>query len=195
MLDACRQLLTVGSFSGAPMFHGPANRAGSADAQGAWLGPCRRGGRCAPGRVDAAALPAAAQDKGTPRTGGVAVKQNPLKDAYFGETHLHTGVSMDAFIGGNRLKTDGTVEPIDAPVDLKTGQFNTEKGSSELMAVWTDPHFDPAQQAYYYVRVLQLPTARWTLYDEIREGVKFADDVKRQIVERAWSSPIWHEVN
>jgi hypothetical protein len=63
------------------------------------------------------------------------------------------------------------------------------------MAVWTDPQFDPAQQAYYYVRVLQLPTARWTLYDEIREGVKFADDVKRQIVERAWSSPIWYEVN
>jgi len=47
----------------------------------------------------------------------------------------------------------------------------------------------------YYVRVLQLPTARWTLYDEIREGVTYADDVKRQIVERAWGSPIWYEVN
>lgn len=96
---------------------------------------------------------------------------------------------------GDRLRKDGTVEPIDAPIDLKTGQFNTEKGSPELMGVWTDPDYDPKQQAYYYVRVLQLPTARWSLYDELKANVKFADDVKREIVERAWGSPIWHEVN
>lgn len=96
---------------------------------------------------------------------------------------------------GNRLREDGTVEPIDAPIDLKTGQFNTEKGSPELMGLWTDPDYDPKQQAYYYVRVLQLPTARWTLYDELKANVKFAADVKREIVERAWGSPIWHEVN
>ena len=63
------------------------------------------------------------------------------------------------------------------------------------MGVWTDPDFDTKEQAYYYVRVLQLPTARWTLYDEIREGVKYPDSVKKQIVERAWASPIWYEVN
>lgn len=96
---------------------------------------------------------------------------------------------------GDRLREDGTVEPIDAPIDLSTGQFNTEKGSPELMGVWTDPDFDPNQQAYYYVRALQLPTARWTLYDEIRSGVSYPPDVKRQIVERAWGSPIWHEVD
>jgi hypothetical protein len=96
---------------------------------------------------------------------------------------------------GDRLKDDGSVEPINAPIDLGTGQFNTEKGSPELMGVWTDPAFNPGEEAYYYVRVLQLPTARWTLYDEINAGVKYPDDVKRQIVERAWGSPIWHEVN
>ncbi len=95
---------------------------------------------------------------------------------------------------GDRLKDDGTVEPINAPIDLTTGQFNTEKGSPELMGVWTDPDYDPKQEAYYYIRVLQLPTARWNLYDELREGVEFPDDVKQQIVERAWGSPIWHEV-
>jgi len=63
------------------------------------------------------------------------------------------------------------------------------------MGVWIDPTWVPEQEAFYYVRVLQLPTARWTLYDELREGVKYPDDVKRQIVERAWASPIWHEVN
>ena len=93
----------------------------------------------------------------------------------------------------DRLQKDGSVTPIDAPIDRKTGQFNSKKGSAELTGVWTDPDYDPEQHAYYYVRVLQLPTARWTLYDEIRKGVKFADGVKMQIVERAWGSPIWHE--
>jgi hypothetical protein len=96
---------------------------------------------------------------------------------------------------GDRLKADGQVESINAPIDRATGQFNTEKGSPELMGVWTDPDFDPNIEAFYYVRVLQLPTARWTLYDEIRQGVTYPKGVKREIVERAWGSPIWHEVN
>jgi hypothetical protein len=131
----------------------------------------------------------ASKDPNGPKLDRIQIIKGWLQDGEMRDVVYNVAAS------GNRLKADGTVAPIDAPVDLKTGQFNTEKGSSELMAVWTDPHFDPAQQAYYYVRVLQLPTARWTLYDEIREGVKFADDVKRQIVERAWSSPIWYEVN
>ena len=106
-----------------------------------------------------------------------------------------TDTVIDVVASGDRMRADGSVEPIDAPIDLETGQFNTEKGSAQLMGVWTDPDFDPAQEAYYYVRVLQLPTARWTLYDEIREGVTYAPEVKRQIVERAWGSPIWYEVN
>jgi len=96
---------------------------------------------------------------------------------------------------GNRLRQDGTVEPIDAPIDPKTGQFDTEQGSPELTAVWTDPGYDPRQHAYYYVRVLQLPTARWTFYDELEAGVEYPDDVKREIVERAWGSPIWHDAH
>lgn len=104
-------------------------------------------------------------------------------------------IVYNAVASGQRLQADGTVEPIDAPIDMATGRFNTEKGSAELMGLWTDPDFDPEQEAYYYVRVLQLPTARWTLYDEIREGVEYPDDVKMQIVERAWGSPIWYEVD
>jgi hypothetical protein len=96
---------------------------------------------------------------------------------------------------GKRMDKEGNVEPIDAPIDMETGAFNTEKGSAELMGVWTDPDFDPEVQAYYYVRVLQLPTARWTLYDEINAGVEYPEGVKRQLVERAWASPIWYEVN
>ncbi|MDS9467909.1 DUF3604 domain-containing protein [Paracoccus sp. MBLB3053] len=101
----------------------------------------------------------------------------------------------DVVASGDRLQADGKVTPIDAPINLETGAFNAEKGDPELMAVWTDPEWDAAQEAFYYVRVLQLPTARWTLYDELRAGVKYPDNVKREIVERAWASPIWHEVN
>jgi hypothetical protein len=102
---------------------------------------------------------------------------------------------VDVVASGDRLLADGSVTPIDAPIDMATGDFNAEKGDPELMGVWTDPDWDPTQEAFYYVRVLQLPTARWTLYDELRAGVKYPDDVKREIVERAWASPIWHEVN
>ena len=90
------------------------------------------------------------------------------------------------------IKADGSVAPIDAPVNVETGEFDSSKGSPELMTVWTDPDFDPSQKAFYYVRVLQLPTARWTLYDEIREGVRYPETVPKSIVERAWSSPIWY---
>jgi hypothetical protein len=130
----------------------------------------------------------ASRDPIGPKLDRIQIIKGWLEDGQMKDTVYNVAAS------GSRLKADGTVEPIDAPIDLKTGQFNAQKGSAELMAVWTDPDFDPKQQAYYYVRVLQLPTARWNLFDEIRAGVKFPDDVKKQIVERAWSSPIWHEV-
>ena len=90
------------------------------------------------------------------------------------------------------IKADGSVSPLNATVDLKTGDFNSDKGSAQLMTVWTDPDFDASQKAFYYARVLQLPTARWNLYDEIRENVTFPETVPKTLVERAWSSPIWY---
>ena len=90
------------------------------------------------------------------------------------------------------IKADGSVSPLNATVDLKTGDFNSDKGSAQLITVWTDPDFDASQKAFYYARVLQLPTARWNLYDEIRENVTFPETVPKTLVERAWSSPIWY---
>ena len=78
---------------------------------------------------------------------------------------------------------------------MKTGAFTTDKGSPELSTVWQDPDFDPANQAFYYTRVIQLPTARRTLWDEIREGVTFPESVARTLQERAWGSPVWHIPN
>jgi len=77
-------------------------------------------------------------------------------------------------------------------VDLTTGAFDTSKGSSQFMATWTDPDFNPNNKSFYYARVLQLPTARWTLWDEIKEGVSYPDNVAKTVQERAWSSPIWY---
>ncbi|MEN9685855.1 MAG: hypothetical protein RLZZ28_1641 [Bacteroidota bacterium] len=96
---------------------------------------------------------------------------------------------------GRKIKPDGSVDKLDAPIDEKSGRFNTTKGSTELMATWTDPSFNPDQKAFYYIRVLQLPTARWTYWDEIREGVKFPASVPKTIIERAWASPIWYKGN
>ena len=92
---------------------------------------------------------------------------------------------------GRLIKADGSTTKLVAPIDLKTGAFNTNKGSTELKTVWTDPGFDASQNAFYYVRVIQLPTARWTYFDELREQVKHKTEVPKSIAERAWSSPIW----
>ena len=65
-------------------------------------------------------------------------------------------------------------------------------GDPELIAVWTDPDFDPDQAAFYYARVLEIPTPRWTAYDAKRYGVRSADEVWMTLQERAYTSPIWY---
>ncbi len=91
-----------------------------------------------------------------------------------------------------RLASDGSVTPTNAKVDLTTGSYDTTKGNKEFMLSWTDPDFDKSQTSFYYVRVLQIPTARWNSWDEIRDNVKFPDQVAKTVQERIWSSPIWY---
>jgi Protein of unknown function (DUF3604) len=79
-----------------------------------------------------------------------------------------------------------------AKVDLATCQITADSGAEELKAVWTDPGFDPERRAFYYVRVLENPTCRWSTWDAIREGVEPRRNVSPTIQERAWSSPIWY---
>ncbi|MGB1088739.1 MAG: DUF3604 domain-containing protein, partial [Alphaproteobacteria bacterium] len=78
-----------------------------------------------------------------------------------------------------------------ASVDLATCQISADRGAAELKTVWRDPAFDPKADAFYYVRVLQNPTCRWTSYDAIRLGKELDDRAPATIRERAWSSPIW----
>jgi hypothetical protein len=96
-------------------------------------------------------------------------------------------------VSDNReIKADGSVVPLEAPVNLENGAFTTDQGAPVLSRFWEDPEFDPSQQAFYYARVIQLPSARWTLWDEIREGVEYPETVAKTIQERAWGSPIWY---
>ena len=78
-----------------------------------------------------------------------------------------------------------------ASVDLNTCSFSPGSGANELKTVWHDPDYDPAQGAFYYVRVLMNPTCRWSSYDAIRLGRKPDPRVPATIRERAWTSPIW----
>ena len=78
-----------------------------------------------------------------------------------------------------------------ATVDLKTCRFSAGSGADELKTLWHDPDYDPAQSAFYYVRVLMNPTCRWSSYDAIRLGREPDSRVAATIRERAWTSPIW----
>jgi hypothetical protein len=79
-----------------------------------------------------------------------------------------------------------------ASVDLATCATNDDTGVAELEAHWTDPEFDPAARAFYYVRVLENPQCRWSTWDAIRAGVAPREDLHTTIQDRAWSSPIWY---
>jgi hypothetical protein len=78
-----------------------------------------------------------------------------------------------------------------AGVDLQDCS-TTGAGASELKALWRDPAFDPQQEAFYYVRVLENPSCRWSTWDAIRAGEEPRSDLPKTLQERAWSSPIWY---
>ena len=78
-----------------------------------------------------------------------------------------------------------------ARVDLSNCSYSRGSGSEELKALWQDPDFDPEQRAFYYVRVLENPTCRWSTWDALRTGNAPRPGISTTIQERAWSSPIW----
>ena len=85
------------------------------------------------------------------------------------------------------------VPPIGNTVDLTTGRYTNDIGDPQLAAVWSDPEFDAAQRAFYYVRVLEIPTPRNSTYDAIALGLDPGETGKPvTIQERAYSSPIWY---
>ncbi|MFP8877556.1 MAG: DUF3604 domain-containing protein, partial [Myxococcota bacterium] len=78
------------------------------------------------------------------------------------------------------------------PPDASDCSYDASRGDAQLSGFWQDPNFDPTEHAYYYVRVLQVPTCRWSSWDALRLGVPRPEDAPAWIQERAVSSPVWY---
>jgi hypothetical protein len=94
--------------------------------------------------------------------------------------------------GGRKRDAKGKVPAVGNTVDLKTAQYQNTIGEGELIGSWTDPQFDAKHGAVYYVRVLLIPTPRWSTYDAVRAKLPLLPGVAPTVQERAWTSPIWY---
>ena len=90
------------------------------------------------------------------------------------------------------INPDGKLTPVPNTVNLATGTWDKSSGVPELKGVWQDPEFDPALDAFYYLRVLEIPTPTWQVYDALKFGLTLAEEVTQIQQERAYSSPIWY---
>jgi hypothetical protein len=130
-----------------------------------------------------------------------------MKDAYSGNLdriqivkgwldssgELHEKVYDVAVSDGRSIGSDGRCRaPVGNTVDLASATWTNTIGDPELIAVWEDPDFDASQRAFYYARVIEIPTPRWTLYDAVRFGIQMDDEVDMTTQERAYTSPIWY---
>ena len=98
-----------------------------------------------------------------------------------------------AVSGGRKIGQDGRCKtPVGSTVDVANASYTNTIGAASLSAYWKDPTFDAKQRAFYYVRVIQIPSPRWTAYDRKRYGIKMPDYVPMTVTDRAYTSPIWY---
>lgn len=108
-----------------------------------------------------------------------------------GETHEK--IYDIAVSGGRAIDGDGRArEPVGTTVDIETATYTNAIGAATLSAFWQDPDFDPAENAFYYVRVIEIPKPRWTTHDAVFYGVPLPDSVPPTVQDRAYTSPIWY---
>jgi hypothetical protein len=94
---------------------------------------------------------------------------------------------------GRTIGSDGRCRtPVGSTVDVGNATYTNSIGDALLMGYWTDPDFDPRQRAFYYVRVIEIPTPRWTAYDAKRFGIEMPEEVPMTVTDRAYTSPIWY---
>jgi hypothetical protein len=110
------------------------------------------------------------------------------------EGELHEKV-YDIVWSDNRIQDPITnkLPPVGNTVNIPQATWTNTVGDVQLSTVWQDPNFDGGEQAFYYVRVLEIPTPRWTAYDAKRFGVEMGPEVPMTIQERAYTSPIWYK--
>ena len=114
-----------------------------------------------------------------------------IKGWYDGKQQ-HEKVYDVAWSGDRKPGADGEVPPVGNTVNVKDASWTNTIGASELGTVWSDPDFDPKQRAFYYARVLQIPTPRWSTYDAFRFGVDIPAGAPTSTQDRAYTSPIWY---
>lgn len=106
---------------------------------------------------------------------------------------LHERVYDVAVSDDRTIDADGRCKtPVGNTVDLKTATWSNSIGETQFATVWKDPDFDKNESAFYYVRVLEIPTPRWVLYDKVRLGAVIPKEAELVGQERAYSSPIWY---
>ena len=104
----------------------------------------------------------------------------------------HEKIYDVAWSGNRKVGKDGKLPAVGNTVNVKDASYTNAIGAATLSAHWKDPAFDARQRAFYYVRVLEIPTPRWTTFDAKIFGVKLPTDVPASIQERAYTSPIWY---
>ena len=109
------------------------------------------------------------------------------------EGEVHERVYDVAVSDGRRINRNGRAKKaVGNTVDLDTATWSNSIGDPQLSAVWTDPDFDAAESSFYYVRVLEIPTPRWVVYDKVRLGAEIPEEAELIGQERAYTSPIWY---
>lgn len=149
---------------------------------------------------------------GVPMGGELTMQDKPLKIAVWAMRSPHSA-NLDR-IQVIKLWTDGVLDyekiydvvlsdgrrqdpdtgkspPVGNTVDVSKATYTNDIGAPELKALWTDPDYVAGQEAVYYVRVLEIPTPRWSTFDAVALGVAPPDTVPATLQERAWSSPVW----
>ncbi len=106
---------------------------------------------------------------------------------------LHEQVYNVAASDERQVDADGRLPPLAARVDVETASYHNDQGASALATVWQDPDFNPDEPAFYYLRVIEIPTPRWTAYDAAAYGQELPEHVPMITRERAYSSPIWYQ--
>ena len=105
----------------------------------------------------------------------------------------HERIFDVAVSGGRAIGPDGRCKtPVGSTVDVANASYTNTIGAPSLSAYWKDPSFDAKERAFYYVRVIQIPSPRWTAYDQKRYGIKMPDYVPMTVTDRAYTSPIWY---
>jgi hypothetical protein len=104
----------------------------------------------------------------------------------------HEKVYDVAWSDGRKPGSDGKLPPVGNTVNVDKATWVNSIGEPELIAVWQDPDFDKSESAFYYARVIEIPTPRWTAYEAKRFGVEMDASVPMTTQERAYTSPIWY---